>query len=913
MIPYIIHVSVLLAVFYTFYWLLLRKETFYKLNRFVLIGSLVLSFSLPLIHIPASMSLHSIIMEEPVADAIIPEMELEAVRENKSHENIRKEELIHKEEIMPLEESKESISLFSTIQSWGWSKILWAIYGIGVAIFSITFLIQFFVILFSRINLKFIQDGKYRIYEMSKETPPFSFLNWIFINPTLYDLEAFNQILEHEKIHVSQAHSIDKLLAEFIIIFNWFNPFAWLYRKTINNNIEFLTDQEMLKKGTEKQSYQMNLLRISVPQHALTLTTNYNESFLKERIGMMNSKKSSARSSWKYLMVLPLILFTVMSLNAIQKETGGNLIPEIEDSETLEKVIEGKTLSEDEKEKPILNQSPSDRKTNEVIAEEKNEKEEQKNEVLNEAGNPLGSFSQSESNVGEVESEKLFGKDFPMPESERRKLEELAQLGDVFKESFQGLPFDGDEVVEEVMKSMNGNNITMTTTTTTSSKPKNSCDDKKKSSCDTSKKKSSCNTDKKKSSCNPSGVKLNPGEWFAKIEENEVCFHMNRKTRKKQIWEVAECFSRNSLGSLPRYSSGSFIANRDPGKIVFTGKFSGNTGEGDFTFKESNEFISFLKNEQIGSITLDELFLMYLNNTSKQYIRGLKSRGYDVDVEDVLELGVHEVSLDFIDRLKKEGYKDLSLDKIIEFSIHGIQPDFISELKKLGYKNVSGRDVVNLKNHGVSVEYLRNLKDLGYGADRMRINKVIEFAIHGVNSDYLKKIKKIGYGSDNLSPNKVVEFAVHGVGSEYLKKLKALGYGSEMLSPSKVVEFAVHGVNSEYITNLTNLGYGADNLPPNKLIEFAVHGIMSKYVKSLKDEGYNSLSPSDIIKGAIHGLDTRYIGKLKSMGVRNLSYDKLIEAQIHGVTSRFIQEAKSNGAKSDDLSDFIQMKIHGIY
>ena len=37
-------VAVALAVFYMFYRLLLKKETFHRFNRFVLVGTVVLSF-----------------------------------------------------------------------------------------------------------------------------------------------------------------------------------------------------------------------------------------------------------------------------------------------------------------------------------------------------------------------------------------------------------------------------------------------------------------------------------------------------------------------------------------------------------------------------------------------------------------------------------------------------------------------------------------------------------------------------------------------------------------------------------------------------------------------------------------------------------------------------------------------------
>ena len=104
---------------------------------------------------------------------------------------------------------------------------------------------------------------------------------------------VYNQVLQHEKIHIQQRHSIDILLAELVLIFQWFNPFAWLYRKEIENNLEFLTDDQLLQKEhVEKSRYQMSLLKVSAPHFPLSLTTNYNQSLLKKRITMMNAKRS---------------------------------------------------------------------------------------------------------------------------------------------------------------------------------------------------------------------------------------------------------------------------------------------------------------------------------------------------------------------------------------------------------------------------------------------------------------------------------------------------------------------------------------------------------------------------------------------------------------------------------------------
>ena len=56
-LPYIVNVALILATCLVFYKLLLRRETFYKVNRYMLITCLAISFALPLLQVPQQFSL----------------------------------------------------------------------------------------------------------------------------------------------------------------------------------------------------------------------------------------------------------------------------------------------------------------------------------------------------------------------------------------------------------------------------------------------------------------------------------------------------------------------------------------------------------------------------------------------------------------------------------------------------------------------------------------------------------------------------------------------------------------------------------------------------------------------------------------------------------------------------------------
>jgi hypothetical protein len=104
----------------------------------------------------------------------------------------------------------------------------WAtwLYWFGVGIFTLNFLLQIALLLYRAYKSPVIKDGKFRIVEVSGDKAPCSFANVIFINPEKYEWNTYNQILQHEKIHIEQRHTLDIIFAELVLIFQWFNPFA---------------------------------------------------------------------------------------------------------------------------------------------------------------------------------------------------------------------------------------------------------------------------------------------------------------------------------------------------------------------------------------------------------------------------------------------------------------------------------------------------------------------------------------------------------------------------------------------------------------------------------------------------------------------------------------------------------------
>lgn len=307
----------LIVLCYLVYKQIMYHRTFYSLNRWLLLSSLILFFYLPTKTIPSEWSINEMFGFQEILNSDIDQNEL--IIDNVVPSKIDEENFssISSENFIKVKLSHIKIDLYSIFR-WdkgSWLLLLKYIYLLGFFFFSIAWFYQFMKLLFKIYRCKIITDGSSRIVLVEDDISPHSFLNYIFINPFKYDPETFQQILAHEKIHVSQGHSLDLILAEVLLVFQWYNPFCWYYRKAIINNLEFLTDNKLLADGVNRESYQINLLKVAAPQYSNFFANNYNRSMVAKRISKMNSGLSSNKSRWKYLALIPLLCLYVICFN----------------------------------------------------------------------------------------------------------------------------------------------------------------------------------------------------------------------------------------------------------------------------------------------------------------------------------------------------------------------------------------------------------------------------------------------------------------------------------------------------------------------------------------------------------------------------------------------------------------------
>ncbi len=301
MIPYVLYSSLILSVSYVFYKIILSRTTLFHLNRWFLISCIFLSFVLPLIPVPAKYSWRAKDGNETITLSLNNEISGQAAPPVITQKKLNDKPAAHL-----------TIPFITNFNY----HTLYYFYYFGVILLGLYLVTQIIATFYQASVNPVIRDQGYKIVEISSNKAACSFGNIIFINPGKYDWQIYDQIIQHEKIHIKERHTIDIMLAEIAIILQWFNPFAWLFRKALEENLEYLTDSIMIDKHKASLfDYQTNLLKVVAPNFPMGITTNYNQSQLKKRIFMMNSKKSSIYTSWKYLFFLPILICLICIFN----------------------------------------------------------------------------------------------------------------------------------------------------------------------------------------------------------------------------------------------------------------------------------------------------------------------------------------------------------------------------------------------------------------------------------------------------------------------------------------------------------------------------------------------------------------------------------------------------------------------
>lgn len=285
---YLLQVSACTGIFYTFYYLLLRRLTFFALNRWYLSATLLLSFIIPSLTWEAD-NIYQAVVLQPVA--YVQEMQYTLIHQSKAVAN-------------PVNTGDFS-----------WIVLITPAYAMVTFLLFARMLYSLFRLKSNLSNNPLMRVSGATVYKGNASTGNSSFLNLIFINDTGLSTQEFKQVVAHELLHVRLYHSLDRILVWLAQIVLWFNPFVYAYMRSIEENHEFEVDS--LAGKEDKTGYAALLLKLSIPSQS-HLYQGFSRTPLTKRVFMLFNQPSPHMKKVFYVLVLPVIVFSCLAFSDIK-------------------------------------------------------------------------------------------------------------------------------------------------------------------------------------------------------------------------------------------------------------------------------------------------------------------------------------------------------------------------------------------------------------------------------------------------------------------------------------------------------------------------------------------------------------------------------------------------------------------
>jgi beta-lactamase regulating signal transducer with metallopeptidase domain len=719
MIPYILYASIILSACLLFYKLLLQKETFYSLNRFILLGCMAVAFLLPLLQIPAQFSLR----KQQTIENTKPQNKITTKQETTLTSQNQNETATPAAAVETVTFNKE------TIKKW-----LVYLYWFGVLIFAGNFLMQAIILFYRAYTNPAIKDGKYRIVEITGDKAPCSFANNIFINPEKYDWETYNQVLLHEKIHIQERHTLDLLLVEIMLIFQWFNPFAWQWRKELESNLEYFTDDCMLRQEeVKKENYQMSLLKVAAPHFPLSLTTNYNQSLLKKRLIMMNSKKSNMNTTWKYFFLLPMmVIFACLFNEPIMK--GQNINTHSNNDEKMSNkgiwfaTIKGEKVQMQFRDDEDENSNNS---SNSFMLSELGTLPTEKDgkfSVVREAG--------TMEFIGKFDGNKGMGNYNFIPNTNYKTALEK-----------EGVNIKSDIIIYFLLD-IKASYIAML--------KKNGFNDLDKDNI----------IPLAALKIDEAYIKSIKEAGFADINLDDMVPLKSLNVDKAYIEELRSAGVKNLtpdkvISCKAQGLDGKSIKDFNIGKDNKSKKNHIDINDDLKINTETNNTINTTTNkskaeiESDGENDLDDLIAFKSMNITQEYVNSIKGAGYpSISNSDIIAMKSLGVTAEYIKGLLASGFKNISADDIVAMKSLGVTEEYAASFKTAGYNKLKADDLVALKSQNVTPALIKEYADLGF-AD-VDIDDIIAAKATGTTPSFIKLMKEKGHVFKSI--NKYVAF-----------------------------------------------------------------------------------------------------------------------------------------------------------
>ena len=343
---YVLKSALVLALLVSLFMIFMSRETFHRVNRYIMLSIVFLALLLPAVNLGIESPFNGLgdaikeylAAEEPLlaADTCSMPVDMAALYE----QPVLTEAPLDVPSV-PVEE-----------EPFNWLLLAAVVYFAGVALLVVRQVVMYFQVARMIARGRVVDASMYGCKGISLRVhrgkeKPFSWFRWVVVSEN--DLgEGAREILIHETAHAHSGHSWDIVLADAVIIMQWFNPLAWIMKNSLKDIHEFEADEAVINSGVNAKQYQLLIIKKAVGARLYSIANSFNHSLTKKRITMMCKEKSKRWRCAKALYIVPvaaiaaLAFTTVEPVNAAESEAlpkGSEIIANNE-KETAENYVQ---------------------------------------------------------------------------------------------------------------------------------------------------------------------------------------------------------------------------------------------------------------------------------------------------------------------------------------------------------------------------------------------------------------------------------------------------------------------------------------------------------------------------------------------------------------------------------------------
>ncbi len=359
---FILKSAFVLALLVSLFMLFMSRETFHRVNRFIMLSILGIALLLPVMNLGIESPFKS--LGNAIESYFAEETATVALAGGQ-------EAVFDFGEIVPAV-TADAVPAEVVVEDDSFGLLLFVamIYFLGVALLVVRQAVMYVQVARKIARSRVVDACQFgcegiRLCVHDGKEKPFSWFHWVVVSEE--DLEeGAHEILVHETAHARAGHSWDIIFADAVIIMQWFNPLAWIMKNCLKDIHEFEADEAVINSGVNAKQYQLLIIKKAVGARLYSIANSFNHSLTKKRIAMMCKEKSKKWRCAKALYIVPvaaiaaLAFTTVEPVNATESETlpKGSEIVANNEKETVEKIAEAIPMADDDKVYQVCEKAP---------------------------------------------------------------------------------------------------------------------------------------------------------------------------------------------------------------------------------------------------------------------------------------------------------------------------------------------------------------------------------------------------------------------------------------------------------------------------------------------------------------------------------------------------------------------------